>query len=53
MEQETGQKSQFKFQIKSENNVEKGFIIKKRWYNHLSPDILKTKWTEEEDAKII
>ena len=29
MEQETGQKSQFKFQIKLENNVEKGFIIKK------------------------
>ena len=24
-----------------------------RWHNHLSPDILKKAWTDEEDARIV
>ena len=32
---------------------ERLIIVINRWYNHLSPNIKKEKWTEEEDQIII
>lgn len=41
------------------NQIHKGLPVirgkqcRERWMNHLDPDLLKTKWTEEEDAIIL
>ena len=49
MEPETGHGLQNLFLVEWENNVVKGNDIYFRWFNHLNPDVIKSKWTEQED----
>ena len=50
MEQKIGLKLQDKLKEESENNAERGnYYFISRWYNHLSPNIKKDKWNEDED----
>lgn len=56
MDRKTGAKLPDRFLAEWANNAEKGKIFQifnPRWFNHLSPFINKSRWTEQEDEIIL